>query len=111
MSDAGLRPFVERDARIRLRVRVTPRASREAAGAVAIDADGRAFVPVRLTAPPVEGAANAALTAFLARALGLRKSDVAIASGESSRLKTVDFAADAETVERLRRWLEALAQP
>ena len=107
MSDDAPRPFAERDGRIRLRVRVTPRASRESAGAVAV-VDGCAFVPVRLTAPPVEGAANAALAAFLARALRLRKSEVVIASGETSRLKTVEFPADSATTERLRRWLDGL---
>ncbi|MBB3973188.1 DUF167 family protein [Hansschlegelia beijingensis] len=108
MSDDPPHPFAERDGRVRLRVRVTPRASRETAGAVAVDADGCAFVPVRLTAPPVEGAANAALAAFLARALRLRKSEVVIASGETSRQKTVEFPADSATTERLRRWLEGL---
>jgi uncharacterized protein len=37
----------------------------------------------------VEGAANAALIAFLAERFGVRKKDVIIESGESSRRKRV----------------------
>ena len=44
---------------------------------------------VKLTAPPVEGKANKALKEFLAKRLGLSKSDIEIISGERSRLKSV----------------------
>ena len=65
-------------------VRVIPRSSRNAFAGVQGDA-----LKVKLTAPPVEGAANAALIAFLADRLGVRKSAVSIVSGERSRSKTV----------------------
>ena len=42
---------------------------------------------VRLTAPPVEGAANSLCVAFLAKSLGVRKSDVEIIQGQRSRAK------------------------
>jgi uncharacterized protein len=42
---------------------------------------------VRLTAPPVEGAANAACRDFLARTLGVRRGDVELVAGEKSREK------------------------
>ncbi len=45
---------------------------------------------VRLTAPPVEGQANAALVDLLARRLGVRRSAVSIVSGETGRLKWVE---------------------
>lgn len=44
---------------------------------------------VRLTAPPVEGAANKHLIRFLAKALGYPKSRLHLASGETSRHKLV----------------------
>ena len=47
------------------------------------------MVKVALTAPPVDGAANKALIAFLAKMLGVSKSSVTIVQGETSRRKTV----------------------
>ena len=44
---------------------------------------------VRLTAPPVEGAANKMCTTFLAKCLGIPKSTLEIVSGQSSRQKQV----------------------
>jgi uncharacterized protein (TIGR00251 family) len=70
-----------------LRVRVSPRASRdELAGE-----RGGALV-VRLTAPPVEGQANAALVRFLARHLGLPPSAVSVTQGAKTRDKVLLFA-------------------
>ncbi len=54
---------------------------------------------VRVAAPPVEGKANDALTAFVARALGLPRRAVSIVKGESSREKVLlvaDASADPE---------------
>ncbi|MNQ56507.1 hypothetical protein D3C85_706310 [compost metagenome] len=44
---------------------------------------------IRLTAPPVEGKANAHLLAFLAAAFGVAKSQVSLESGELNRQKRV----------------------
>ena len=44
---------------------------------------------IRLAAPPVEGAANEALIAFLSEALGVPRRSIAIVSGEKSRDKRV----------------------
>jgi uncharacterized protein YggU (UPF0235/DUF167 family) len=44
---------------------------------------------VRVTAPPVEGAANAAVIKLLATALGLPQSRLAITAGSTGRLKRV----------------------
>jgi uncharacterized protein (TIGR00251 family) len=49
--------------------------------------DGR--LKIQLAAPPVDGEANEALAAFLAAALGVRRSDVAIERGAAGRRKTV----------------------
>jgi uncharacterized protein (TIGR00251 family) len=44
---------------------------------------------VRLSAPPVEGAANRALLALLAEALALPRAQIALVAGERSRRKRV----------------------
>jgi uncharacterized protein (TIGR00251 family) len=67
-----------------LSVRVVPRASRTGLDGWVGDA-----LRVRLTAPPVEGAANAALLNLLADRLGLPKSAVTLASGATNRQKVV----------------------
>lgn len=67
-----------------LQVRLIPQAGREE---IAGERDGR--IVVRVTAPPVEGRANAALCRLLARRarVGLRR--VSIVRGQSSRDKVV----------------------
>lgn len=45
----------------------------------------------RLTAPPVDGAANEALVALLAERLGLPKRSISIVRGATSRQKTVEI--------------------
>lgn len=57
----------------------------------ALDADGRAFLKVRVASPPVDGAANAALVAFLAKTLKIPRSAVRLASGETARLKRLEL--------------------
>ncbi len=57
---------------------------------------------IRLAAPPVDGKANAALIAFLAKACGVSKSAVELVSGDTCRAKRVRVTgADAARVEAL----------
>ena len=79
---------------VRLAVRLSPRAARDGVDGVAQDADGRPLLKIRLTAPPVDGEANAALVAWLSQALGLRKADIEIRSGQTGRLKMLHLAGD-----------------
>jgi hypothetical protein len=65
-------------------VKVVPRASRDKLGPRVGDR-----VKVQLTAPPVDGAANDALRALLAKAFGVPRGQVTIVRGETSRQKTV----------------------
>ena len=67
-----------------VRVRIIPRAKRDDVS----DWRGGAVV-IRLRAAPVEGAANKALSKFLAKRLGVRASDITIVSGEKSRDKVL----------------------
>ena len=62
-------------------------------------------VKVRLAAPPVDGAANAALVEFVADALSGAQSRVRIVSGQTSRRKVVEV--DGVTAEQLAAALSA----
>ena len=85
---------------VMLHVRVQPKASRNE---VIVEPDGR--IRVALTAPPVEGAANEALRAFLAKRLGIPRGSVRVVRGEKSRDKTV--ALTGVTPDRVRQALGA----
>ena len=81
---------------LRLSVRLSPGASRARVGGVVVDAAGRPELRVWVNAPAVEGAANAALIAFLAKALRLRASDVSLIAGHTARSKRLLLSGDGE---------------
>jgi uncharacterized protein (TIGR00251 family) len=84
---------------VRFDVRVVPRASRDA---IVGEHDGA--LKIALTAPPVEGEANAALVALLAKKLGVAKRDVVLVRGEASRSKRVEVrGVSADAVRALAR--------
>jgi uncharacterized protein (TIGR00251 family) len=70
-----------------VRVRVQPRASVERLDGVHGDQ-----LRLRVTAPPVEGAANTACMVLLAKILGVRRSQVRLQAGEKSRDKVFHVA-------------------
>ena len=72
---------------------MTPRASRESLGPGAAD-----HFAARIAAPPVDGAANAALVALVAKAFGVAKRQVTILSGETGRLKRLAIAGDSRAL-------------
>lgn len=69
---------------VTFKVSVLPRGSKNEIVGLQGDA-----LKIRLTAPPVEGAANKMCVEFLANSLKVRKSDVEIIRGQNSRAKTV----------------------
>ena len=81
-----------------LAVRLTPRSSRDAIDGVETLADGRVVLKARVRAVPEDGKANAALLRLVAEALGLPASRVSLASGGTSRLKTLRIDGDATTM-------------
>ena len=85
---------------LRLTVRLTPRGGRDMLGGMRHDTAGRAQLLARVSSPPVEGAANAALVKLVAKSLHLPKSAVTIASGETSRIKTLEIAGDPALLEK-----------
>jgi uncharacterized protein (TIGR00251 family) len=70
----------------RLNLRVTPRASKNALEGFRGDA-----LIVRVTAPPVDSAANEAVIELLARALDIPKRQITITRGSTGRNKVVDI--------------------
>ena len=70
---------------VRLAVHVRPRSSRSAILGVREGA-----LDVALTAPPADGAANAELVRLVAKVLDVRRSDVSIVAGASSRSKLIE---------------------
>lgn len=82
---------------VRLAVRVVPRASRSALAGVRA---GR--LVVRVTAPPVDGAANEAVLEVIAKAAGVPRRAVSILAGETYREKTVVIAGVTELDVRRR---------
>jgi len=94
----GGKPYAAVGEGVRLAVRLTPRASREGIDGVIADAEGRPLLQIRLCAPPVDGAANKALIAFLAKALALRKADIVIRSGETGRIKILHLSGDSAVI-------------
>ncbi|MEP6573537.1 MAG: DUF167 domain-containing protein [Gemmatimonadota bacterium] len=71
---------------VKLRVLVQPRASITELAGLHGDA-----LKIRLAAPPVDGEANEELIRFLAKTLGVRRADVSIVSGSSSRRKVIEI--------------------
>jgi len=70
---------------VRFAVRVQPRASQNEIAGVQ-----NGVVRVRLQAPPVDGAANEALIAYMADELGVSRREVRIVSGFGSRNKILE---------------------
>ncbi len=93
-------PWQRTAAGLRLTVRLTPRGGRDALGGVRRDKAGRAQLLARVSSPPVEGAANAALVKLVAKTLGVPKSAVTLASGQTARIKTLEIAGDPSALER-----------
>ena len=80
---------------VRFGVHVQPRASRSE---ITGERDGA--LRVRLTAPPVDNAANEALVEALAKALRVPRRDIRIVAGATSRRKVVEI--DGVTAEQVQ---------
>jgi uncharacterized protein len=88
--------IAERDGRAHFAVRLIPRASRSALGGTR---DGA--LVVRVTAAPVNGAANRALLELLSKTLRIGVTTIRIESGAAASRKRLSVPSEA--LERLRR--------
>ncbi|MGH8175867.1 MAG: DUF167 domain-containing protein [Steroidobacter sp.] len=71
---------------VRINIYVQPRASKTAIAGRHDNA-----IRIRLAAPPVDGAANAALVEFVAERLDIAKSRVRVVAGHASRRKVIEI--------------------
>jgi uncharacterized protein YggU (UPF0235/DUF167 family) len=71
--------------------------------------DGVTVLKLRVTEPPEDGKANAALIRLLAKAWKLPKSSLSLVAGHSDRRKTLAVAGDPAALRHdLERWLAGL---
>lgn len=74
-----------------LSIRVTPRSAKPGVGEWKADPAGRPYLEVRVAAAPTDGAANEEVIKILAKAVGIPKSRLSIASGHTARLKRIEL--------------------
>jgi uncharacterized protein YggU (UPF0235/DUF167 family) len=95
---------------VRLRLRLTPRASRETVGPLERLADGSEVLIVHVRAVPADGAANAALIRLLAASLDVARSKVDLVAGQTARIKTVVIEGDGPALAERLATLAAAAK-
>lgn len=74
---------------------MTPRGGRDA-----LSAGIEEHLAARVSAPPVEGAANQAVVALVTKAFGVPKRDVTLVAGETARLKRLKIDGDPQVLAR-----------
>ncbi|HEX2148341.1 MAG TPA: DUF167 domain-containing protein [Pseudorhizobium sp.] len=89
-------PYSRHSDHLRLAVRVTPGAGRNAVEGVDRAADGESYLRVRVTAVAEGGKANKALIELLARFLQVPKSTITIIYGETARKKILRVEGEPE---------------
>lgn len=87
------RPWRDGSGGLLIRVRLTPKASRDAIEGIEATAQGP-VLKARVRAVPEDGAANAALERLVADWLDVPRRRVVVASGSKSRIKTLAVDGD-----------------
>jgi len=82
---------------VELAVKASPASSKNVI--VGIEEDR---LKIKLKSAPVDGEANKELAAFLAKYLRVAKSDIVIKSGQTSKIKKLEFPLSDELLEKLR---------
>ncbi len=107
-GDPAALPWRHGGACVIVRVRLTPKSSKDAIDGVEATAEGPAF-KARVRAVPSEGEANAALLKLVAKWLGVGQSGLRVAKGGKSRVKSVEITGNTGDIEtRLAERLAAL---
>ena len=97
MTASPERPWRETGGCVIVRVRLTPKSSKDAIDGVEATVEGPAL-RARVRAGPAEGEANAALLELLADWLDIPKSSVKLAHGGKSRVKSLAITGNTEVV-------------
>jgi uncharacterized protein YggU (UPF0235/DUF167 family) len=90
----GQSPIVE------LRIRLTPKSSRDSVDGLSETPDGIA-IKARVRAIPENGGANKALISMIAKWLRVPKSSIALSAGAKSRTKQLSVSCSLDDVERV----------
>ncbi len=90
-----------------MRLRVTPKASRDAVQGVVADAKGNGAIKIAVTAVPENGQANDAVIKLLAKSWRLRKTDMHIVRGATDRNKVLLIDGDGSVLlETLKTYIQ-----
>ena len=81
---------------VRVAIRLTPKASRNAIAGIAEAGQGESVLKVMVTAVPEAGKANEALIKLLAKEWGIAKSSMSLVAGATDRNKILHIAGDAD---------------
>ena len=84
--------------RVTLRIKAQPAASKNAL----CEVYGDDAIKIRIKAPAVEGAANKELVKFLSKSFKIPKSDIVFKSGQTSKIKIVEFP----LTEQFEAWIK-----
>jgi len=91
---------------VELFIRATPKAAKERIDGTVLDADGRAYLKIYVTAAPEDNQANKAIISILAKMFSLPKSSISLKSGGTNRLK--NFILDGISMEEVISVLNAI---
>lgn len=108
-DDAASSPLRVSEGGVRLRLRVTPKASANRIGTVVADGAGDGWLQITVTAVPQDGRANRAVIALLAQRWKLAKSAMTVVRGLTDRRKTVEITAEDPTA-LIARLTELIAE-
>lgn len=86
------------DEGVRLRLRVTPKASADRIQKIEATADGSPRLKVQVTSVPEDGKANAAVIKLLAKAFRVPKTSLSVISGATDRNKLLLISGDGKTL-------------
>ena len=102
-------PFAAASGGLIARVRLTPKAARNAIGGTVADAQGIPALKATVTAPPEGGKANKALIGMLAKSWRVAKTSISVKSGATNRQKTLLVEGDTEMLmKKLGKWMERI---
>jgi hypothetical protein len=92
---------------VRLRLKVAPKAKRNAIAGLLPEADGSLALKVAVTAAPEDGKANAAVISLLAKEWGVAKTAISVVAGATDRRKLVEIrGSTADLTAHLSAWLQ-----